>query len=138
MCVWRNICSNAEFTTDTNAWTKKRLFALACPIAALWLYLFIFYTWLSQRGSVSGADRGGGVGAGADIYVSSYYYICARILLYIGSVNEADREGGGGLGAGAAICVLVLLYVYSYCCLYICSAACCYMCVLVLVHFFFS
>ena len=79
---------------------------------------------------MSGADRGGGVGAGAAIYVSSYCCMCVRILLYIGSVNEADRGGGGALGAGAAIyvsshcyiCVLILLFIHmlSRVLLYVC------------------
>ena len=45
----------------------KRLFALACPTAVLWLYLLIVYAWLSDRASAAFVVEAGGGGVAVGV-----------------------------------------------------------------------
>ena len=55
----------------------KRLFALACPTAVLWLCLLIVYAWLSDRASATFVVEAGGGGVGVGRVDASKHPIAA-------------------------------------------------------------
>jgi Co/Zn/Cd efflux system component len=102
----------------------KRLFALACPIAVVWLYLFIFYSWLSRRSDAGRAwgEAAGGVAAASADPVAAIKATWVQLLQFAGmgllvpfyAGNFADKNLPGSDSARIGLISSVASFVFTW------------------------